>query len=105
MDPSSLLQRLIRTGVLSTAQARWVEAQASAGPETVEDVLRRHGLARTEDLGEPPPSGRDLIAVAAGQRRCDRMLETIFELCLRRGVIDHEEYLERLAEAERDPEK
>lgn len=102
MDPATLLQRLMRSGTLSTAQARWVERQAGSGAESVEEVLVRYGLVRTEDLAPQaePGSGRELVAVAAAQRRCDRMMQAIFDLCVARGVIDEGEYLERLAAAE-----
>ena len=98
MDPATLLQRLVRSGALTTAQARWVEQQAD-GDESIADILARYGLARTSDLEAGPPTG-DLVAVAAAQRRCDRMMQVIFELCVERGIIDHGEYLERLARAE-----
>ena len=114
MDPATLLQRLIRAGALTTAQARWVEQQADAGARTVEELLLQYGLVGAEDLAAAETGGpiraaadragtSDLVAVAAAQRRCDRMMQVIFELCVARGVIDHQEYLERLAEAERDP--
>lgn len=100
MDPASLLQRLVRSGALTTAQARWVEQQADEGAESVGEILSRYGLARTADLEAGAPATGDLVAVAAAQKRCDRMMQVIFELCVARGVIDHGEYLERLSEAE-----
>lgn len=98
MDPATLLQRLVRSGALTTAQARWVEQQAD-GDESVVDILARYGLVRTGDLEAGAATG-DLVAVAAAQKRCDRMMQVIFELCVARGIIDHGEYLERLARAE-----
>lgn len=99
MDPATLLQRLVREGTITTAQARWVEQQAGGGGlDAVQEILHRYGLVKTADLSPAPVT--DLVAVAAAQRRCDRMMRAIFELCVQRGVIDHGEYLARLADAE-----
>jgi len=99
VDPSTLLQRLIHMGALSTAQARWVEQQVPGGTaEDVQRVLLRYGLVATADL--EVPSTQSLDEIGAAQHRCDRMMRAIFELCIQRGIIDWGEYLERLAATE-----
>lgn len=94
-----LLMDLIQAGLLTRAQANWVEDQARQSQRPVEDILLLHGLASAESLRpfgvQLDRSGED---VSAALDRSARMLQTVFELCVQSGVITQEEFLERLAQ-------